>query len=197
VGRPTNRSAPSTAALPWRSWGDDARARKVDTMNDRATLEPVVRGLRARDVMTREIVSVAEDATVRELVGLLQEHEISGAPVVNARGKITGVVSLSDVASVSGEREAIAPEHADPDLYVHDWEDKVNPDELRQLHVEEEGLLVRDIMTPRVYTVAADAPLAEVARTLVSGHVHRLLVAERDRLVGIVSTVDLLRSMAS
>ena len=160
-------------------------------------VDPGVRALRARDVMTREIVCVAEDATVSELVALLQEHEISGAPVVNARGKIIGVVSLSDIASVFGHREAIAPEVAHPEIYVHDWEDKINPDELRQLHVEDDDLLVRDIMTPRVYTVTADAGVAEVARTLLQGHVHRLLVAERDRLVGIVSTIDLLRSIAS
>jgi CBS domain-containing protein len=160
-------------------------------------VEPGLRALRARDVMTREIVSVAEDATVRDLVGLLLEHGISGAPVVNARGKITGVVSLRDIASVSGHREAIAPELAQPDFYVHDWEDKLNPDELRQLHVEDENLLVRDIMTARVHTVAADAPLAEVAQTLLQRQIHRLLVAERDQLVGIVTTVDLLRSFTA
>ena len=153
--------------------------------------------LRARDLMTTDIVKVAEDATVRELVELLQEHEISGVPVVNARGKITGVVSVSDIAGASGERAAIAPERASPEFYVHEWEDKINPDELRQLHVEEEGLLVRDIMTARVYTVAADASIAVVARTMVEGHVHRLLVAEGDRLVGILSTLDLLRSIAN
>ena len=152
--------------------------------------------LRARDIMTADIVSVAENATVRELVTLLQENEISGVPVVNARGKITGVVSLNDVAAASGESGAVAPERASPDFYVHGWEDKLNPDELRQLHVEDEGLLVSDIMTARVYTVAADVPIAEVARTMVDGHVHRLLVVEGDQPVGIVSTLDLLRSIA-
>ena len=93
--------------------------------------------LRARDLMTTDVVKVAEDATVRELVELLQEHEISGVPVVNARGKIKGVVSVSDIAGASGERAAIAPERANPEFYVHEWEDKLNPDELRQLHVED------------------------------------------------------------
>ena len=153
--------------------------------------------LRARDIMTSDIVSVAETATVRELVALLQEHEISGVPVVNARGKITGVVSVSDVAASSGGGGSIGPEVASPEFYVHGWEDKVNPDELRQLHIEDEGLLVSDIMTVRVYTIAADAPVTEIASTMVDGHVHRLLVAERDKLVGIVSTLDVLRSVAN
>jgi CBS domain-containing protein len=56
---------------------------------------------------------------------------------------------------------------------------------------------VRDIMTASVYTIPADAPIAEIARTMVDGHVHRLLVAEGDKLVGIVSTLDLLRAIAS
>jgi CBS domain-containing protein len=134
---------------------------------------------------------------VRELVALLQDYEISGVPVVNARGKITGVVSVNDVAGASGESSSIAPERASPEFYVHGWEDKINPDELRQLHVEDEGLLVSDIMTTRVYTVAADAPVTEVASTMVDAHVHRLLVADRDKLVGIVTTLDVLKSIAS
>jgi CBS domain-containing protein len=153
--------------------------------------------LRARDVMTRDIVSIAGTATVRELVALLQEHEISGAPVVDGKGRVVGVVTLNDIAPLAGDRQAVAPERADPDFYVHGWEDKLNPDELRQLHVEDEGLTVGDIMTPRVYTVAADAPIAEVARTMVEGHVHRMLVADGGQLVGLVSTFDILRSVAS
>jgi CBS domain-containing protein len=152
--------------------------------------------LRARDVMTKDIVRVAEDSTMRDLIETLQENDISGVPVVNARGKITGVVTLSDIAAASVKRAAIAPERAHPDFYVHEWEEKLNPDDLRQLHVEDDSLLVRDIMTRRVLTVPADAPIAEVARTMVEGHFHRLLVADREKLVGIVSTLDVLRSIA-
>jgi CBS domain-containing protein len=152
--------------------------------------------LRARDIMTSDIVSVEETATVRELVALLQDHEISGVPVVNERGKITGVVSAGDAAAVVSENEAVAPERASPEYYVRGWEDKLNPEDLRQLHIEDEGLLVKDIMTRSVYTVASDAPIGEVAHTMVSGHVHRLLVAESDKLVGIVTTLDVLREIA-
>jgi CBS domain-containing protein len=151
--------------------------------------------LQARDIMTRDIITVAQTATVRELAALLQEHQISGVPVVDARGRITGVVSASDALGAAGDSAAVAPETASPEFYVHGWEDKLNPDELRQLHIEDEGLLVSDIMTPRVYSVAADAPIAEVARLMVEARVHRLLVAEGGDLVGIVSTLDLLHAL--
>jgi CBS domain-containing protein len=145
--------------------------------------------------MTPDFITVAQTATVRELAALLQEHQISGVPVVDARGRITGVVSASDVLGAAADNAAVAPETASPEFYVHGWEDKLNPDELRQLHVEDEGLLVSDIMTPRVYSVAADAPIAEVARLMVEARVHRLLVSEGKTLVGIVSTLDLLHAL--
>jgi CBS domain-containing protein len=47
-------------------------------------------------------------------------------------------------------------------------------------------------MTPEVYTVAEDTPVAELAETLVEEHVHRLLVLREEKVVGIVSTSDLL-----
>jgi signal-transduction protein with cAMP-binding, CBS, and nucleotidyltransferase domain len=106
------------------------------------------------------------------------------------------VVSASDAVAAAGETAAVAQEMANPEFYVHGWEDKLNPDDLRQLHIEDEGLLVSDIMTPRVYTVKGDAPISEVARTMVDGHVHRLLVEEGGEPVGIVSTLDLLRLLA-
>lgn len=152
--------------------------------------------LRARDVMTADVVSVSETTSVRELVSLLREHDVSGAPVVDEGGKLVGVVSATDAAAASEPRASVAPEVASPEFYVHGWEDKLNPDELRQLHVEDEGLLVSDIMTPIVYTVASDAAIPELARTMIEAHVHRLLVTEDEDLVGIVSTMDLLRLLA-
>jgi CBS domain-containing protein len=151
--------------------------------------------LQARDIMTRDIVTVAQTATLRELAALLREHQISGVPVVDARGRITGVVSASDVLGVVGDSAAVAPETASPEFYVHGWEDKLNPDELRQLHIEDEGLSVGDIMNPCVYSVAADAPLPEVAHLMVEARVHRLLVEQGEELVGIVSTLDLLHAL--
>ncbi len=69
----------------------------------------------------------------------------------------------------------------------------MNPEELRGLHLEDEALLVRDIMTPTVYTVPEETPVAELARTMVAGRIHRLIVTRRDNVVGIVTTLDLLR----
>jgi CBS domain-containing protein len=52
---------------------------------------------------------------------------------------------------------------------------------------------VGDIMTPTVYTVPADTPASELARTMVSGRIHRLFVTRGRRIVGIVTSLDLLK----
>jgi CBS domain-containing protein len=52
---------------------------------------------------------------------------------------------------------------------------------------------VQDIMTPAVYTVRDDAPVAMLARTMVAGRIHRLFVTRGGRIVGIVTSLDLLK----
>jgi CBS domain-containing protein len=150
----------------------------------------------AKDVMTRRLVTVQEDTTVRELVTVLLEHEISGAPVVAPSGKLVGVVALSDVAQVASGGGAIVSDRSIPSAYVRGWEETVNPDELRQLHIEDAGLTVGDIMSPIVATVAPGASIAEIASAMVEGHIHRVLVTDNGRLEGIVSSMDLLELLA-
>ncbi len=53
--------------------------------------------LTAQDIMTREVITVGEDATVRELATLFLTKNISGAPVVDAAGRVIGVVTESDL----------------------------------------------------------------------------------------------------
>lgn len=56
--------------------------------------------------------------------------------------------------------------------------------------------LVRDIMTPTVYTVPADTPVRKIARAMIAGRVHRLVVTQGDDVVGIVTSLDLLKLLS-
>lgn len=135
----------------------------------------------AADVMNPDVMTVAEEMPVKELAAFLSEHQITGAPVLDARGHAVGVVSVTDIAESSG--------------VAGDWqhEDGVRPDERRGLHVEDTGQRVRDIMTPTVYTVPDDTPVSQLAATMIAGRVHRLLVTRDNRIVGIVTALDLLK----
>jgi CBS domain-containing protein len=147
----------------------------------------------ARDLMTPQVLSVNESQRLSEVAAFLTDHQISGAAVRDETGSYVGVVSATDVAAAAatgGER--LTKDRTRPDFYVRGWEETLAEEELSGIHLEEDGLRVRDIMTPKIFSIPADAPVSEVARMLLEGHLHRLLVTEDDELVGVISTSDLL-----
>ncbi len=153
-----------------------------------------MKDLKAKDIMNTEVFSVKDDMTVQELAGFLTEREILGAPVVDSEGEVVGVVSCTDIVQSTTTEANMLLEKSTPGFYEHGWENKLDPDEMVKLHVEvNESLPVREIMTPTVYTVPEDTSLSEIAKAMVAGRIHRLLVTRGSRLVGIITTLDMLK----
>ncbi len=149
--------------------------------------------LTARDLMTPDVLSVHEDMTVAELATFLIDHEITGAVVKNEDGHPLGVVSVVDIAANVGQRNEIGRSSPQPNFYVRGWEENYSKEEMLGLHIEDVELLVRDIMNRTVYSVSEDAPVSEVARKLLGGHLHRIVVTREGELTGIISTSDFLK----
>jgi CBS domain-containing protein len=143
-----------------------------------------MKGLTARDVMNAEVLSVSPELTVHELAVFLVEHQISGAPVLDHQGHLVGLVSLTDIAESDALRDE-APGEA--------RRGRRRGEDIAGLRVQTADLLVKDIMTPAVYSVAPDTPASDMARTMIAGRIHRLLVTEHGRVAGIVTSLDLLR----
>jgi CBS domain-containing protein len=61
----------------------------------------------AKDIMTTQVITVKPDLSTQELAKTLSQHKISGAPVVDQNGKVTGVVSDGDILSKKGERVSL------------------------------------------------------------------------------------------
>jgi CBS domain-containing protein len=146
----------------------------------------------ASDVMTSDVLTVAEDLPVNRLVELLIDHSISGAPVIARDGTPIGVVSLTDLARngalIDGTPEAEA--HA---YYRQGLDRQVARGEMASLRVgAESSTTVRDIMTPVVFSVEVDTPVQEVADAMIRGRIHRVFVTRRGTMVGIISSMDLL-----
>ncbi|MCH8015531.1 MAG: CBS domain-containing protein [Acidobacteria bacterium] len=153
-----------------------------------------MKDLKAKDIMNTEVLSVRDDMTVQELADFLTEREILGAPVVDSEGEVVGVVSCTDIAQSTTTEANMLLERSTPGFYEHGWEDKLGPDEMVRLQVEEnESLPVREIMTPTIYTVPEDTPISDIAKAMVAGRIHRLLVTRGSRLVGIITTLDMLK----
>lgn len=156
-----------------------------------------MRPITAADLMTPDVLTVPEEMTVRELSTFLMDHEITGAPVVDSEGRLVGVVSAVDIADMAAGEDAGDEGGDGPGrgFYDRGFEDTLPPGIREELEpVEGDGGAVRvgEIMNPEVYSVPEDATVAQVAMTMLSHHIHRLLVIEDARAVGIITTSDLL-----
>jgi CBS domain-containing protein len=142
--------------------------------------------------MNSEVLTVRDDMSVEEVAAQLADNEISGAPVEDRDGRLVGVVSVTDIALAATSGGKLASDRSNPAFYVRGWEDRMEAEELAGLRLEGEGLLVREIMTPAVYSVPEDLPVSRVAETMIDSHIHRLLVTRGTQVVGIITTSDLL-----
>ncbi|MFQ5640262.1 MAG: CBS domain-containing protein [bacterium] len=157
-----------------------------------------MKNLKAKDIMNSGVITVRDDMSVHNLANFFTDRMISGAPVVDKNGKLIGVVSLSDIVRNDARRTAIVEEQLDASYYLHGWEDKLNDEDVQQLHLEQnDGLTIRDIMTPLIFKVSEETSLAEMADTMIGGRIHRLIVTNNDEVVGIVTTLDMLQAIRS
>lgn len=152
-----------------------------------------MKDLQARDIMNTDVMSVREDMTVRELAAFLTDREILGAPVVDTVGKIVGVVSCTDIVQSTTEGTKTVLDQSNPGFFEKGWENTVHPSEMERLHIENEARPVSEIMTPTIYTVPEETPISEIAKAMVAGRIHRLLVTRGSKLVGIITTLDMLK----
>lgn len=152
-----------------------------------------MRALVARDLMNPDVLTVRDDLGLSELAEFLTDNEISGAPVEDVEGRLVGVVSLSDLAAaITGGRDQAVVDHSQPSFFVRNWEDKFNPEDLAGLRVAESEATVGEIMTPSIFAVDEEMPVSAIAEKMIHSHVHRLLVTRHQKVVGIISTSDLL-----
>lgn len=152
----------------------------------------------AADVMQAAVKSVPSTMTLPELESAFLEAKVSGFPVVD-HGKLVGVVSRSDVVrQICSERD-IAERTSDfyfDETGFHEKEMESFTDIADRLGERLEGLSVSDVMARDVRTVRLDHPISEIASQFAKHRVHRLPVTDRGTLVGIVTTMDLVRLIA-
>ena len=140
-----------------------------------ATVERLL-GLTVGDVMTRNVYPISESLSMAEVAKILCEHNISGAPVVDAAGSCVGVIDSSDFVRRErqiGEDQPLASGGADRNVDVS--EDRVST-----------------FMTKELRTISPEAPLMEAAQQMSMEHIRRLPVVDSaGKPIGILTTTDL------
>lgn len=131
-----------------------------------------------RDVMTRSVIAVPGETSVGSAIALLEPLEIRHLPVTDAEGKLVGVVAERDLHSFYAPRQELAGS----------WAEAV------QAKLEEP---VSKIMVAPSIAVDEETPVAKAIETLIEARVSALPVVQGEKLVGILSYVDLLRVLSS
>lgn len=153
----------------------------------------------ARNVMQRNVGIIDAQASLLELERAFEEANVSGFPVVEG-GRVVGVVSRSDVLrqldGKSGEEPQLSSFYADLASFGSERPAESFADAAARGGKPMDEMCVADLMTPSVVTVAPDATLQEVAQTLTEHQIHRVLVTDGRTLVGVVSTLDVVRLVA-
>lgn len=145
--------------------------------------------MKARDLMTPDVVTVAPNTPVMGVARLLAERHISAVPVTDADRKVLGVVSEGDLLSQVAGRQ-----HDTPGFFKSLFAD---PARMAEQYVKSHGRTARDIMTTQLVSVTEDTPVGDVAEMLEKSNIRRVMVTRDGRLVGIVSRADLLRALVS
>jgi CBS domain-containing protein len=127
----------------------------------------VKRAAKARDYMTRHLITLTPDMEVMHAVGIFVERQISGAPVLDPTGNLVGMLSEKDCMRVALSAG-----------YYGEW-----------------GGRVAEYMHSPVATIDADMPIVEVAQLFAEREYRRYPVLEDARLVGQLSRSDVLRAL--
>ena len=133
----------------------------------------------ARDVMTQDVITVRDDQDVWSVSWTFVHRHITGAPVIDAQGRLVGVISQTDLAVFIWGQASAGEE-----FYVGL---KRDPDGTRA------PVLARDLMTRKVVQAGPRTGLNQLARTMRRYRIHRLPITSGRKLLGIVTTMDLLK----
>jgi CBS domain-containing protein len=145
--------------------------------------------MKASDVMSSRVVSIAPEATVLEAIELMLENRISGLPVVERTGALVGIVTEGDFL----RRAETGTERKRPR-----WlEFLIGPNSLAGDYVRSHGRKVAEVMTHDPIGVSEDAPLDEIVRIMERKRIKRVLVTRAGKLVGVVSRANILHALAT
>jgi CBS domain-containing protein len=145
--------------------------------------------MRAHQIMTRPVITVTPKTTIVEAANTMLQRHVSGLPVVDAAGKLIGIISEGDFirrSEIGTQRKRgrflkfIMGSGKEATDFVH-----------------EHGRRIAEIMTPEPLTIGEDSDLEEIVKLMEKNNVKRLPVMRGDKLVGIVSRSNLLQAVAS
>jgi CBS domain-containing protein len=159
---------------------DDAAGRCFDDQVDERSERRLA--MHVKDLMTREVVTIPPEASLRQVATTLLVHGISGAPVCDADRHVLGVISKTDI--VHKEQGPVYRSAGFLSRRFRADEESPKP----------EARIAREAMTQPAVTVSPFTSIAGAARLMLENGIHRLPVVSQDKVCGILTETDLMRA---
>lgn len=148
-----------------------------------------------KEIMTTNVLCVPSDWSLERLSQFFFDNHISGAPVVDNKDRLIGVVSVTDLA----HNKALSAEQG-LDEQPHEYymrgilEHKFAKEESLAFQYDEDDIVsVNDIMTPMIFELDEDASVQKAAEIMLKGRIHRIFITHEKKIVGVVSAMDMLK----
>ncbi len=146
--------------------------------------------LTVADIMTSNVVTIKGTTTVREMAGIFDTMRFGTLPVVDDAGNLTGIVTASDLV------EQDRPLHIPTVISLFDWIIPLEGESSLQRDLDKiTAQTASELASTDVVTVTPSDLASSAAEIMSSKKLHALPVVEGKKLVGIVSRIDIIRSM--
>ena len=142
------------------------------------------------DIMTKDVVTVKRETTVRELARIFEDRRFGTLPVVDDKGNLVGIVTASDLVEQGRNL------HIPTVISLFDWViplggERALEKELHKITAQTAG----ELCSADLVTVSPSDPVSSAADTMSSHKLHALPVVEGSMIVGMISRIDIIRSL--
>jgi CBS domain-containing protein len=146
--------------------------------------------LKANDIMTHDPITLTPDTDIRSAIALLIDKKINGAPVVDAKGKVVGVLCQSDL--IAQQKQVTMPSL----LAVFDGFIALSSRDDFEKEIQKiAASKVSQAMTENPTCISPTTPIDEIATVMVNEKLYTLPVVDSGKLVGVVGREDILRTL--
>lgn len=144
----------------------------------------------AKDIMTREVITVNKNDSLEKVAQILLKEQISGVPVIDADRHVIGIITEKDLIVKAGELKM--------PFYITLFDSIIfleNPIRFNNNLKKYTASSVKDAMTGKVITVEEDTKVSRIVEIMQDKKVNRVPVLRHGKLVGMISRNDILRSL--
>lgn len=139
-----------------------------------------------KDIMSSDVIAVKDNAKIKDVIKTMAQNEISGVPVVDEDDYVKGVVSHSDITKEESSYS-----------FYRDTFSVTIPQEVYQTNDSFMYKPVSSIMSHDIFSIDEEETIAKMCCMMYEHKIHRLMVTQDEKIIGIVTTFDLLKLMAS